>query len=292
MTVADKNEALKELGRMAMERRESVGLSLEDIFEKTRVRMEFLRGIEQGTYQGFPDLVYIKGFVRTYLSAIGAEELKDDFMGWLNREITPQSERSDRNNDRRVPLDSTPANALGGPATGTTKGFKMASHFWLFVILFLLLAGSAGYVWYSWSNNVFIHHYNGLHMQGGGVTAGYYEEEPEDPSLSDYLFPITYVANTGNIEPVAEPEPVAPNLHIRANNTDVWVEVTISDRVVFSRTMTPGTESSWDLPSAATVRFGRLEAATVTLNGTVLTADTGGTATFEYNPDGTFRRIR
>jgi len=60
------------------------------------VRVEYLRGIEHGVYQGFPDLVYIKGFVRTYLGVIGAEELKDEFMSWLNRENTPHPHPHDR----------------------------------------------------------------------------------------------------------------------------------------------------------------------------------------------------
>jgi len=276
MPAADRNEALRELGRMAMERRESAGLSLEDIFERTKVRMEFLRGIEQGVYHGFPDLVYIKGFVRTYLSVIGAEELKDEFMAWLNRENAV--------NERRLPAP----NVLGGTATPPAKGFKSASRFWLFMVLFLLLAGSAGYVWYSWSNNDIFNHIGGGGQNLAGVIAE--EDEPERDPTPDYLFPIIPGANTTPV--VVEPPPVSPNLHIRANNADVWVEVAINDRVVFSRTMTPGTEASWDLPSPATVRFGRLEAATVTLNGMALTADARGTATFEYHPDGTFNRIR
>jgi len=275
MPSADKNEALRELGRMAMEKRESAGLSLEDIFERTKVRMEFLRGIEQGVYQGFPDLVYIKGFVRTYLNVIGAEELKDEFMAWLSRDI-----RDNASADRRVP----PSNALGGTATYPTKGFKLASHFWLFAVLFLALLGSAGYVWYSLENNVTLTRFESSQQYGAVV--------PVEDEENGTIVPEDYFSQIEPIVPEPEPEPVSPSLHIRATNTDVWVEVTIDNRVVFSRTMTPGTEESWALPSAARVRFGRSNVAVVTLNGVALAADASAAGTFEYSPDGTFRRIR
>jgi len=269
MPATDRDEALKELGRIAKEKREDMGLSLEDIFERTRVRVEFLRGIEQGTYQGFPDLVYIKGFVRTYLSVIGAEELKDEFMSWLNKESSSK--------ERRV----HPTNVLGN-TTSPTKGFKLASRFWLFAILLLTLAGSASYVWYAWTNSILIPRFDTTQQTGATIS--------DDESSSGVLQPLSQ-DNFLSVLPASvdkpEPKPVAPYLHIKALTSDVWVEVTINERVVFSRTMRSGTEASWDLPARARVRYGN--AATVILNGKEL-RNASGRGTYFYEPDGTFRR--
>jgi hypothetical protein len=274
MAATDRDEALRELGHIAMEKREDAGLSLEDIFERTRVRVEFLRGIENGVYQGFPDLVYIKGFVRTYLSVIGAEELKDEFMTWLNKESSPS--------DRRLP----PANVLGD-TTYPTKGFKLASHFWLFVVLILVMAGSGWYVWYSWSNSDVVFPRIDLTQQ----TAAVLSEEEESADVLQTLSPDNFLSVLPQDAPVIEPEPVAPYLHLRAERTDVWVEVNINDKVVFSRTMKPGTEVSWDLPARARVRYGRGNVATVILNGKEL-QNASAAGTYVYEPDGTFTRVR
>ena len=273
MPASDRDEALRELGRMAMEIREDVGLSLEDIFEKTRVRIEFLRGIEQGSYQGFPDLVYVKGFVRTYLSVIGAEELKDEFMAWLNK---------DYSKERRLP----PTNVLGN-TTYPTKGFKPASHFWLFVVLFMVLVGSGCYVWYSWSNNVIIPRFDPVQQSGATLSSD--EGSLDVPPTSSQDDSLSVLPVSGADEPQ---ERKAPYLHIKADRTDVWVEVTISGRVVFSRTMSQGSEVSWDLPARAKVRYGRENAATVILNGKELDRSASSRGTHYYEPDGTFSRAQ
>lgn len=274
MSASDRDDALRELGRIAMEKRKAVGLSLEDIFERTRVRVEYLRGIENGLYQGFPDLVYLKGFVRAYLSVIGAEELKDEFMSWLNKDNI--------SNGRRLP----PANILGS-TTLPTKGFKLASHFWLFVVLFLVMAGSGVYAWVSLSNSdhaLIIDQSQDLQFEGALLSEGIYPY-PYDPYALNAYFP-EIVESV--IEP--EPEPVTPHLHIRADRR-VWVRVVINERVVFERTMNPGSEAAWDLTGTATVRYGVANAVTVTLNGQEL-QHANAAGTYAYYADGTFRRVR
>ena len=155
MPVSDRDEALRELGRLVAERREEARLLLEDVYERTRIRVEFLRGIEMGDYAGFPDLVYIKGFVRTYLRVIGAEDLQEPFMGWLNWSMPRGPE--------------TPTNVLGN-GTSPTRGFKPVSHFWLFLVLLTALIGTGVYVWYVWSS-------------GGLSLDAFRTMRPEDPVL-------------------------------------------------------------------------------------------------------------
>ncbi|MDR1979517.1 MAG: DUF4115 domain-containing protein [Synergistaceae bacterium] len=282
MSASDRDEALRELGRMARERREDVRLSLEDIFERTRVRVEFLRGIEEGNYQGFPDIVYIKGFVRTYLSVVGAEDLKDEFVSWLNRDTTVKVQ------------DLPPTNVLG---TFPPKGFKLASHFWLFVVLILVLVGSGGYVWYSWANGP------GPIARTNRVfdppsAAGVVSDEVESADIVFTASPdqnfLSILPASANVVPEPDPKPEKPYLHVKAK-MDVWMEVTIADKVVYSKTLKAGSEASWDLPSRAKVLYGRPNALEVVLNGKALGVPNlkpSKTETYYYEPDGTYRRAQ
>ena len=91
--MTERDDALKELGRVVTERREDLGMTLESVFDRTKIRLEYLRGIENGDYKNFPELVYIKGFVRTYLKLIDAEDVQEEFMAQLDRAFTHAPKR-------------------------------------------------------------------------------------------------------------------------------------------------------------------------------------------------------
>jgi hypothetical protein len=77
---------------------------------------------------------------------------------------------------------------------------------------------------------------------------------------------------------------------------DVWMKVTIGDKIVYSKTLPSGSEVSWDLPARAKVTYGRPNAAEVVLNGTELgVPNPKGSKTAEtyfYETDGTHRRVQ
>ncbi|MDR2180029.1 MAG: DUF4115 domain-containing protein [Synergistaceae bacterium] len=288
MSASDRDEALKELGRMARERREEARISLEDIFERTRVRVEFLRGIEEGNYQGFPDIVYVKGFVRTYLGVVGAEDLKDEFVSWLNKNAV-------------IKVQNIPPTNVLGKSTPPTKGFKPVSHFWLFVVLILVLAGSGSYVWYSWANSPpilspMIGRVPPLNTSSDAIASKDLSSIPTASSTTsrDPNF-ISILPVSAAVTPKIESKPQKPYLHLKAR-MDVWTKVTIDDKVVLSKTLPSGSEVSWDLPSRAKVTYGRPNAVEVVLNGKALgVPNPKGSKTAEtyfYETDGTSRRVQ
>ncbi len=55
------------------EKREALGLSLEDLFKKTRVRVVYLQAIENEEFHLLPVPIYAKNFIKIYARALGVD---------------------------------------------------------------------------------------------------------------------------------------------------------------------------------------------------------------------------
>jgi cytoskeleton protein RodZ len=62
-------------------RRESLGLSLEEASADLRISGKYLRGIEEGNFEGFPARVFAIGFIKSYAAFLGedAEPLIEEY---------------------------------------------------------------------------------------------------------------------------------------------------------------------------------------------------------------------
>jgi len=58
-------------GKKLKEIRESRGISLEEIALRTRIRIDYLRAVEEGATDALPSRVQMRGFLRSYASALG-----------------------------------------------------------------------------------------------------------------------------------------------------------------------------------------------------------------------------
>jgi cytoskeleton protein RodZ len=66
--------------------REALGLSLEDVFNQTRVRVVYLQAIENKEFRLLPVPVYTKNFIKIYARALGvdSEPIIKDYENYLN----------------------------------------------------------------------------------------------------------------------------------------------------------------------------------------------------------------
>ncbi|MFZ0611124.1 MAG: RodZ domain-containing protein [Desulfobacterales bacterium] len=72
MTAESGNTALS-FGRYLQAIRIEKGISLQTVSQETRIRLETLHHIEEEDHRHLPDEVYVKGFLRSYAKAIGAD---------------------------------------------------------------------------------------------------------------------------------------------------------------------------------------------------------------------------
>ena len=318
----NREDILQDLGMRIRQKREELDLSLREAHEGTKIRTQFLEGIERGDYSEFPGTVYIRGFIRTYLRYLGAEELWESFLPVLNE---------------GRPFDCG-GEMVVGTCTLPAKGFRPASRFWLFVILLLVLAGSSWYVWYTWSASDVPplslleekgkNGENGTapsadNQEGRGI-AGDLQVEGERPlpgavpekegtgsspgvkspdlaaAVPPGMTPTPTAAElVGGTPPAADPAPVAipevnkkKELVINASG-DCWVRVQQGKKTLFERTLKAGDSVSFPVEERITVIYGRAGAVTTRWNGEDLgnPGRSKGVERMFYAPDGTSGRI-
>ncbi len=67
--------------------RQKRGVTLEQIAEKTKISMRFLRAIEDGEYEKLPGGIFTTSYLRQYAAAIGFEE--SELLGHYNATVNP-----------------------------------------------------------------------------------------------------------------------------------------------------------------------------------------------------------
>lgn len=66
-------EKLREIGSEIRARRESLGLSIEDASNKTRLRAKYLLAVEEGDDTEAPGTTYFRAFIKTYATFLGLD---------------------------------------------------------------------------------------------------------------------------------------------------------------------------------------------------------------------------
>ena len=76
------------IGDRLKEEREHQGYSLEDVAKSTKIRIQFLKAIEEGNYSTLPSVTYVQGFVKNYIDFLGLPQKQ--LMALFRREFDEQ----------------------------------------------------------------------------------------------------------------------------------------------------------------------------------------------------------
>ncbi len=80
---------MESIGNTLREARRGKGLSLKELEEMTKIRVHYLRALEEENFNALPGKTYVQGFIRTYAKALGLnpQELSDAYKAAV---ITPE----------------------------------------------------------------------------------------------------------------------------------------------------------------------------------------------------------
>lgn len=132
------NNAAIEMGAKLRYAREQKGFSIGEVAERLKLPARQIEGLESGNYEGMPEPIFIRGFLRTYGRFLGLDE--SEVASYLDR-ILPQNRSNlyavERNNQ-----------SLNYQQTEIKKSFPK----WVAGLLVLTLVGAGVYVWQNKSN--------------------------------------------------------------------------------------------------------------------------------------------
>ncbi|MBX5436330.1 MAG: helix-turn-helix domain-containing protein [Alicyclobacillaceae bacterium] len=64
---------MRELGERLRQARERLGMDLDEVEQKTKIRKRYLIALEEGRWDVLPGIVYARGFVRSYAECVGLD---------------------------------------------------------------------------------------------------------------------------------------------------------------------------------------------------------------------------
>ena len=148
---------MNELGTILKEAREKKGISLEEIFEITKIQVKLLRALEEGNYEAFPGDVYVRGALHNYADAVGLDYKE---ISALYKKIKGEEEEKAKPEpiakepEREPIIVQQRVKKPKGPRT-TRKPVNLKPLFITIAILLILYLGAMGinYILNSQENN-------------------------------------------------------------------------------------------------------------------------------------------
>ena len=154
------NSAAAELGSKLRQAREQKGYSIDEVTERLKLSTHQIEGLESGNYEGLPELVFVRGFLRTYGRFLDLDD--NEIAVFLDR-IAPQN----RNNLYAVERGGS--QTLNYQQTEVKKSFPT----WILGVLTAVVVGGGIYVWQNKSNQEYVKQSDNMERpELAGTTAG------------------------------------------------------------------------------------------------------------------------
>ncbi len=118
--------SLATIGQKLKSAREAQGLTLAQVYERTKIPLNHLNSVEQGDSEELPEPVFIFGFIKRYAECIGldGQVLADEYKSYVDQ----ASGKSRKNNSNSVPYYASSEYISKSKVKVSAPGYKL----WIF----------------------------------------------------------------------------------------------------------------------------------------------------------------
>ncbi len=190
--------AAVELGEKLRQAREKRGFSIGEVAERLKLPARQIEGLESGNYEGLPELVFVRGFLRTYGRFLEIDD--NEIATYLDR-IMPQ------NRTNTYAVERQNAQSLNYQQTEVKKSFPK----WILGVLAVAAIAGGVYAWQSKSNaenekqaesNIALNEVAAPSLEASNVSVVAMASEPEQTVQAS-------AASTITAEPLMASAPIA-----------------------------------------------------------------------------------
>lgn len=257
-------DATVHLGRQLRWLREQKGLSIHDVAERLKLPARQIETLENGVYDGLPEPVFVRGFLRSYGRFLDMDE--GQLTAYLDN-ISPPDLMKFAGNTRKK-----------GSVNYVNTRVKKSFPKWIFGVLALALVGGGIYVWQTKSNEE-----NSRQDQistiptppsDTNLNTNNLVEKPmtsSDTATETATLSASSSSQTAFAPPVAASLPavtgVAGELVITARNRTMLTVTDVQGNVLISKIVPAGSEHRFKEGAPFEVRMGYAVGSTATFNG-------------------------
>lgn len=284
---------MESIGTRLLREREAQGLSLEEVAERTRISLQYLRAIERDEASELPGGFFYRSFVRQYASTLGLEDdfAQPELVGMIREEEVIERERASLPKEQTFHVAPVPME--GVPKVAETKKWVLG---FATLASVLVLCSIAYAIWERYGKH-------------GAEEAKVAATEPPKTTPAPSVTPSsTATGSEGSATPVqstAQPTPEPPaatppaaavsatpstgavRLLIRAKG-NLWIQATSGGERLFAGVVASGDSREFTSRQPIRVRFGNAGLAEVEHNGVQIPAvgGRGVVRTLEFAADG------
>lgn len=251
---------MKELGRLLREKRESKGLSVDDLYQRTRIRQRVIEAIESGRFDEVPGgEVYARGFIRTMCEELGI-------------------------NYQEVAAQWPPTTTLAKltPVVTRTKTSRinwLSTAGALIMVLLLVCAGIYYVYWWPRSETPSVNPV----LDPPQVVSQ--PDPPPSPPSEQPKPAYTLIKQEGSRDLYAV-EKWPMELTIKVLQDQCWVSVTVDRTQTSSATLVAGQEKTYQANSLIDMRLGKARVVEIKVNGQALPGQTGDVRDYTFTKTG------